>query len=1070
MVFHNLTERLFAILQVFPDRRRGRIVQTHAFDRWFFLLLLLLTLVSFAQAGDVPRYAIGGDVIHGGSVDFAKAGADSINLMSTRHDPTNGPGEPYYFGDFEDVQGNPDWNGWTHHDISVSTENYWTVSTYNQPNPANHAAWCGDINLPSCGGTDPEGGYGNNWEQTIEFRRTIPHPGISSTVTVTATLIHDSEPGCDYTYLSYQYKDQNIFNMRSWDGAGTVDVSESVSYQPENYMDGTDIVVYFRFQSDGAWSDEDCSFPSAGGCQVDDINVHIVNGAYDENFLEDFEHGGVADDLGIWDIVLPIGVGDFAKIWTNLGDLDPCVSNFTPQVAFIDDGIVVPGTGGSHCINWCYGPGGYIVTTTGGLAGPDYNIHNVIESPVMDWPGPKSGTGPDDDGIILSFGVFRHQDLSMDSPWIYDIWGIRSADTDNSAGNGFQDITEQPWENRAFVDWGGPDYLRSEWNVSDLMNPGRDKVQVRLGVYEIGNVWGVVTDDGYPAPYFDNVTVKIFPYIGPGMAARELDLAQDNFPERGTIDMKDPGSHSVRFDMAKNISLPSHLCNDPGDSLVVDIVALRAGAGLDGDPELHYIVDRNPVFDPYRTSGLPAIGSVTGLPAVGATGQPTPDRWAFDLPDTGFLFPGDVLHYYISGTDAIGGVGGTDPQISLMPADTTGFSTGFGDPMGYNSTFVVRALPSIREDLSGGYEQPGILFINDFGDRGGEVEWYTALSNLGLVVDEDYDVYYVNDPRAGVGNGIGGRADHLMLQDYDDILYTCGNLSKYTISNGSFENDAGDDVGTLTNWLDIGGKDMFLTGDDLASDMSESGAGTLTFLHDFMGVTLVTNSVGPEIDNQVAPLVEIIEDNPVFVDVLQTWVAYGGCAAINNFDGVETSGAGLRLAEFLNPPGQSGQYTFSAATLNIMNPGAAESRTISMPVDLMFVYPDPGSPPGPLSGRDQLLKEILVFFEAIPGPASDVAPGLPGITFQASSFPNPFNPSTTIKYSMPRAGHLKLSVYNVRGQLVKTLIDGGRPAGADQTIMWDGTDNRGTSAASGLYFYEARAAGEVLIGKMTLLK
>jgi flagellar hook assembly protein FlgD len=104
------------------------------------------------------------------------------------------------------------------------------------------------------------------------------------------------------------------------------------------------------------------------------------------------------------------------------------------------------------------------------------------------------------------------------------------------------------------------------------------------------------------------------------------------------------------------------------------------------------------------------------------------------------------------------------------------------------------------------------------------------------------------------------------------------------------------------------------------------------------------------------------------------------------------------------------------------------------------------------------------------GDPQNVSPVLPGITFQTSNYPNPFNPSTTIKFSMPTAGHLKLSIFNVRGQLVKTLIDGIRPAGADQTIMWDGTDERGSSAASGVYFYEARAMGDVRIGKTTLLK
>ena len=77
--------------------------------------------------------------------------------------------------------------------------------------------------------------------------------------------------------MSFQYEDQNIFNMQMWDGAGTVAVSNSVSYLPTEYLGGTEIAGYFRFQSDSAYSDEDCMFSSAGACQVDDINVNIVN-------------------------------------------------------------------------------------------------------------------------------------------------------------------------------------------------------------------------------------------------------------------------------------------------------------------------------------------------------------------------------------------------------------------------------------------------------------------------------------------------------------------------------------------------------------------------------------------------------------------------------------------------------------------------------------------------------------------------------------------------------------------------------------------------------------------------
>lgn len=1041
-------------------------MESRLFARLLFCLFLILIFATSTHAGDIPRYTLGGSVIHGGSADFSKAGGDTINLMAGHHDPTNGPGEPAYYGDFEDAEGNPAWNGWTSYDVTEPTQSNWNVSNYNQVDPDNYAAWCGDINIAACDSNDAVGGYGNNWHDIIGFNYPVPYPALSTQVGITATLQYDCEPGYDAAYLSYQYNGQPYGDLQIWDGIGTAAVNSSVSYLPTDYLGGTEVAICFRFKSDGGWSDEDCSYPTAGAMQVDDINVQLVNGDFTADFFEDFQHGGDPTDFGLWGVRFPNGVGDFANIWTGLQDVDPCKTNYGPQVAFIDDGFVVLGTGGSDCINWCYGPGGYIVNTTGGLAGPTEHLHNVIESPVMDWPAPKSGVGPDDNGIIMAFDVFRHEDLSADAPGVFYTWGVRSADIDGSAGEGIQDIAEQGWRDRHFVQYGGPGYYRSNDDVSDLMNAGRDEFQVQLGVYELGWVWYWTGNDGYPAPYFDNVTVKVFPQIGPGMSARELDLAQDNFPARGSIDHEDLGSHSVRFDAANNVALAADLCNCPGDSIIVDIAPLRSGAAFDGNPRLHYIVDRNTIFDPYRTSGLPAQGSVFGQPAVGSSGSVTPHRWAFDLPDTGFLFPGDVLHYFISATDAIGGVGGSDPQTSLMPADTTGFSTGFGYALGYNSTFTVRALPTLRADGS----TPDILFINDFANRGGEDEWHIALHHIGFLPGEDYDTYYVNGPSSGVGNGIGGRANALMLEGYSEILYTSGDLGVNTISNGDYQNDAGDDVGTLLSWLNQGGKDLFLTGDDLASDLGQAGTETLNLLENYLGLTVVTNDIRSTIDNQVAPLVRVVPGNPVFAGYLDSWIAYGGCQAINTFDGVRTIGSAQVLAEFTDPSGAGGAYDYSAATLNIINPGPDQMRVISMPVDLMSIYTDPaGNSSSHLPDRADLLHDVLQYFGQVA--FSDPSPvALPGITFAVGNHPNPFNPSTTIQYSLPRAGHLKLSIFNIRGQLVKTLVNGNRPAGENQTVVWDGTDNLGSAAASGVYFYEARSSGDVRIGKMTLVK
>ena len=93
----------------------------------------------------------------------------------------------------------------------------------------------------------------------------------------------------------------------------------------------------------------------------------------------------------------------------------------------------------------------------------------------------------------------------------------------------------------------------------------------------------------------------------------------------------------------------------------------------------------------------------------------------------------------------------------------------------------------------------------------------------------------------------------------------------------------------------------------------------------------------------------------------------------------------------------------------------------------------------------------------------------PVVTRLMGNVPNPFNPVTTIEYSLPRAGAVTVKIYNVRGELVKTLIDAPVRSGAGE-VSWDGTDRHGARVAAGVYFYQARALGETTVGKVALVK
>jgi len=83
--------------------------------------------------------------------------------------------------------------------------------------------------------------------------------------------------------------------------------------------------------------------------------------------------------------------------------------------------------------------------------------------------------------------------------------------------------------------------------------------------------------------------------------------------------------------------------------------------------------------------------------------------------------------------------------------------------------------------------------------------------------------------------------------------------------------------------------------------------------------------------------------------------------------------------------------------------------------------------------------------------------------------PNPFNPVTVVTYAAPHAGHVDLSIYNIAGQLVKTLVDGDQTPGW-HTVTWDGRDDRGRSVASGVYFARMQAESFTGSAKMVLLK
>lgn len=83
--------------------------------------------------------------------------------------------------------------------------------------------------------------------------------------------------------------------------------------------------------------------------------------------------------------------------------------------------------------------------------------------------------------------------------------------------------------------------------------------------------------------------------------------------------------------------------------------------------------------------------------------------------------------------------------------------------------------------------------------------------------------------------------------------------------------------------------------------------------------------------------------------------------------------------------------------------------------------------------------------------------------------PNPFNPATTISYTVPLAGRGHLAVFNLRGELVRVLVEGEMASGPDQ-VVWNGQDQHGNRVASGPYIIRLETKAGVRTGKLTVLK
>jgi hypothetical protein len=964
------------------------------------------------------------------------------------------------------------WMGWTKSDETAQQGTFFHVDdfaglgggSYGGLTPLEGAKsmWCGarpsSVDPYLCSWYDAPG-YGNGWNQILQTADGgFPFVGA---ITLSFKGRYDSEPDYDFTRVEYDAGGGNWQQVAEYTGAGDTVASYFLALTQSRTK------LRFHFTADGAWSDQDGLYNTDGGFIVDSIRV-IDNASL--NDYQNFESAAVgATTAGIWIGAPEASYGSYAGLRNNLTDKDPCGDNFATQlVYFLGSPNPSSSYPGLYDTPFCAGPGG--------LTAPCQN--EIAVSPVIDMTkyslscnNVQNGTIPPGDlpllgGTILRFTVYR--DIPLSNLVFYQ-WHVRSI----VAGCPGQ------WKDRNYVYYGPDmDYIYSAEDVSNFLGTN-DPVQIGMGCVDMCDVWYLVNGNcaaHTPSPWIDNVRLYRYKTAGPQWAMRDLDLFQDNFPG-AEFNLES----YVRADAANDINTNDNPVIRPGDSIVVDATSLLGG-GIGTDPTFGgpavYLHVKATYVGPAPTKPNLAGATLAGSVLTGPVGS----QYTIN-----FNYVSDDGTWTIIQCDTARTAGGIQRDRYMVDLNDALFTRGYYIEYYFtakDAAAIESALPRWARSRGPYYEwlclptkNSDVLYVDDFTGRGsfvGSTEnyWMPVFDAVLAPPNNNVDKYDVNAPSSAVSNGPGSRAKTKQLVDwYNKIIWDSGDLEAVTISDGTVNSDKSNDCQMLINWFEQSEHvcGLWVCGDDVAFDLDGlASTPALTLMSTWCGVDFVATSYFDETGGRtgggtVTPLITGTSAGIFYPGgVAMTWYAYGGCFVINQFDVLDPTANGVAAADY---PVKNSVVRHAAIQSSSVNPGGFNVNTMWFGFSYQYVRDDVLATP---EDRFAIAKQVFDWMQNITN--TNVTDAVtPKSTKLAQNFPNPFNPSTTIKFDLKEKGFVTLKVYNVAGQLVRTLVSGVRDANS-YTVNWDGKNDRGGAVASGIYFYKMDTKDFSQTKKMVMLR
>jgi hypothetical protein len=738
------------------------------------------------------------------------------------------------------------------------------------------------------------------------------------------------------------------------------------------------------------------------------------------------------------------------------------------------DGLTVLGQKGcttnlSHFWTFFTDPDSISTACPGESQAVPFYIRSEIWSPPIPW---FSGFGND---VELRFNVYR--DLPLDNLVVY-VWRVRS-----TVGG-----IPGEWRNHGVVYYGENGWHDAAFQIGDLIEQYATHIEIALGVWDMGPYWKNTLGTGQchtMAPLFDDVSVVRVNRSGPQWHVRHVDLFQDTFAEDGTL------TGTARADAAMDIiprcGRPS-MTILPGDSATVSVSDPDAGLKWDsGRYAVYAYVSVLPDSQPGK-DGLdleaPEMRNGTRYPyvesfeyngntwhkyrmdiAVTMSGHRAPDQFCFDLRDDVFT-PGDTVCYFF------GAVADNDIETYWsrgLDGQGDGFVTGtMGEAMDSPCEFTI--LPA------GGYARGGeILYVDDADDRYSASQQYVELacsltahrdsgamySRLNRLVDR-YDVL---GPSSVVGNSLASRVQNVQQQitdTYRKILWCSDDLPVATVGDGTGQPEKSDDFSLLYQFLQYGADrpGVMLFGDNIHQEWETllgTDAGLLR--SGYYNFTLLDD----DHEGRTAESPTLVGAHACFGE--DTLVVDGDpCLAMpqRDFDVIQNTGSSQVVFQYEDDVSEGAvllQHSpnSSGTTASVVGAGFDFGRIR----DYQASY-------APASAHF-LWTLLACIDEEIEFALGSESPA-PFTNYLDQNFPNPFNPTATIRYGIKTRGHVSLKVYNVAGQLVMTLVDEVQRPAHEYTVIWNGRNNKDQPVASGVYFYKLVTRDFATSKKMVMLK